>query len=171
MRNHIALPLLALLALITLTSAASDWQNAVKCGQRFPVIQYTIGYFCNNPRDGDIKTNRGGMMIPSGWAQEGLGNTGKRGNRFSIRVESSCSPRQYLPYKYCMSQFNAMCANTKNKWGYHTQHFGASGCQKFIIGPRSTRGGVTLPSTYCPFDNDPEGCKMYRERKWYISDH
>ncbi|KAM0703236.1 hypothetical protein Q7P35_009174 [Cladosporium inversicolor] len=169
MRNHITLPLLALLAFITFTSAASDWQNAVKCGKRFPNIQGTIQYFCNSPYTGDIKTNSGGMMVPSGWAQEGIGYTGERGNRFRVAVESSCQPAQYLPYKYCMSQFNAMCANTKNKWGYHTQHFGASGCQKFIIDPRSGRGKIMLPSTYCPF-TDAGMCKGYKERKFYISE-
>ena len=164
MRSHISLLLPALLALITFTSAASDFQNAVKCGRRFPKIQNAFEFFCNNPPTGEMKTNRGEMMVPSGWAQEGIGYTGARGNRFRIAVESSCSPAQYLPYKYCMSQFNAMCANTSNKWGYHTQHFGASGCQKFIIGPRSSPGKLSLPSTYCPVMN-PKQCETWRKKQ------
>ena len=164
MRNHIALPLLALLALLTFTSAASDWQNAVKCGQRFPQINSAIEYFCRYPRNGDYKSGQGGMMIPSPWSQEGVGYTGLRGNRFRVAVESSCSPAQYLPYKWCKSQFQAMCANTKNKWGYHTQHFGTSGCQKFIIGPRSSSGKYRLPNFFCPF-NDLKLCAKWKAEK------
>lgn len=164
MRNHITLPLLALLALLTFTSAASDWQNAVKCGQRFPQINSAIEYFCRYPRNGDYKSGQGGMMIPSPWSQEGVGYTGLRGNRFRVVVDSSCSPAQYLPYKWCKSQFQAMCANTKNKWGYHTQHFGTSGCQKFIIGPRSSSGKYRLPDFFCPF-NDSKLCAKWKAEK------
>ena len=167
MRNHITLPLLALLALLTFTSAASDWQNAVKCGQRFPQINSALEYFCRNPRNGDYKSGQGGMMIPSPWSQEGVGYTGLRGNRFRVAVESSCSPAQYLPYRWCKSQFQAMCANTKNKWGHQTQHFGASGCQKFIIGPRISSGKTRIPVSYCPF-NDVEKCRRWRTGKHYI---
>lgn len=167
MRNLITLPLLALLALITFVSAASDWQNAVKCGQRFPEINAAFEFFCRNPHNGAIRSPQGGMMIPSPWAQEGVGHTGRRGNRFRVAVESSCSPAQYLPYKYCMSQLQAMCANTKNKWGYHTQHFGASGCQKFIIGPRSSSGKTRIPSTYCPW-NTAQRCAKWKAEKGYI---
>jgi hypothetical protein len=167
MKTHITIPLLALLALITFTAAASDWQNAVKCGKRFPEINSAFDTFCRNPRNGDIHSGQGGMMVPSPWAQEGVGHTGLRGNRFSVRVESSCSPAQYLPYKYCMSQFQAMCANTPNIWGYQTQHFGASGCQKFIVGPRSSSGKSRVPSWYCPW-NDAKKCADFKKRKGYI---
>jgi hypothetical protein len=145
MRNFITLPILALLALITLASANSEWQNAVKCGKRFPMIQLAIDLFCNHSKDGNWKTVTGGMMIPSEWARQGMGQTGIRGNRFKVAIEGTCSAAQWLPRKYCVSQFQAMCANTKNKWGYHTQRFGNNGCQHFIIGPRTSKDDITIP--------------------------
>ena len=167
MRTPITFPLLALLALITLATAASNWENAIKCGKRFPEINSAFEAFCRYPRNGDVKSSQGGMMIPSPWAQEGVGHTGLRGNKFSVRIESSCSPAQWLPYKYCISQLLAMCIYTPNKWGYQTNHFGASGCQKFIIGPRSTSGKTRLPSSYCPWD-DAKKCADFKKRKGYI---
>jgi len=158
MRNPITLSIVALLALVAFASADVDFDNSVKCGRRFPQIQIWFSAFCRHPHDGDFLSSRGGMMVPSNWAHEGLGHTGLRGNRFRLAVESSCQPAQWVPYKWCMSQFNAMCANTKNKWGYQTQHFGESGCQKFIIGPRKSPEKYTLPSSWCRY-YDRRKCK------------
>jgi hypothetical protein len=146
MRIFTALPILALLAFLTITSAteATKWQNAVKCGQRFDRINYIIDMFCRHSQEATEMRN--GMYVPSEWAKQGIGMTGVRGNRFVVKIEGNCQPAQYVPYDWCKSQFQAMCANTKNKWGYQTQHFGRNSCQKFIIGPRSSPQGATVPT-------------------------
>ena len=162
MRNILTLPILALFALVALVSADRDWDNQVKCGKRFPNIQQIITAFCNHPHNGDIRSMQPGMMVPSTWAQQGIGYTGRRGNRFRVAVESTCRPGQWLPFKYCVSQFNEMCANTPNTWGYATKHYGNSGCQKFVIGPRKSRAGSTMPLDFCPF-TDAQQCKDWKK--------
>jgi hypothetical protein len=170
MRSLLTIPILALLAIATFVLADVDFDNAVKCGKRFPVIQDSFHVFCNHPHNGDLRSMQGGMMIPSTWAQEGIGYTGARGNRYRVAVESSCSPGQWLPFKYCMSQFNAMCANTRNPWGYQTAHYGNNGCQKFVIGPRKSRAQSTMPSDFCPYTSDQDRKDWHKSqglKLWY----
>jgi len=165
MRNILTLPILALLALTTFVTADVDFDNAVKCGKRFPKIQDSFHVFCNHPHDGDIRSMQGGMMIPSTWAQEGIGYTGASGNRYRVAVESNCGrPGQWLPFKCCMSQFNEMCANTSDKLGYVTKRYGNRGCQKFVVGPRKSRAVSTMPSDYCPF-TDAQQCTDWRKQQ------
>lgn len=139
MKNFITLSILALFACVSFTSAATPFQNQVKCGKRFPMISFAIDTFCKH----SVDYAKGGFVVPSPYAKSGFGTTGIRNNRFIVKIESRCQP-QWLPYKWCVSQLNDMCANTKNKWGYHTQRFGKGSCQKFIIGPRSSPEDTTL---------------------------
>lgn len=142
MKTFTTLPIIFFLTLVSWASAASSFENATKCGARFPRINIAIEAFCRHSKT-DVNNS---MMIPSEYARQGIGSTGKRGNRFIVRVEGNCNPPQWLPYKWCVAQFQEMCANAKNPWGYHTQNFGNNGCQKFIIGPRQSSGYLTKPN-------------------------
>lgn len=127
-------PLLALLALVAFVSAATDFQNAVTCGKRFPRINQAIEIFCKKQKDGKLAND---LTIPSKYATEGVGTTNIRGKKILVAISGNCAPPQWIPHNWCMAQFQEMCATTLNKdTGYNWRNYGRGNCQQWKIEPR-----------------------------------
>ena len=70
---------------------------------------------------------KSGIMVPSNYAE----SEKYAGNAFvKIGESSTCNPPQWVPRKYCLSQFYQICAN--KKWG--KARFGRNKCQSFHVG-------------------------------------
>ena len=70
---------------------------------------------------------RSGITVPSNYAKQEK----YAGNAFvKIGESSTCNPPQWVPRRYCISQFYQICAN--KKWG--KARFGRNKCQSFHIG-------------------------------------
>lgn len=137
------LPILTLLALITFVSAASDFQNAVKCGKRFPRINQAIEIFCNKQAPGGKLTND--LTVPSKYASGGVGTTSLKNSKILVAIKGNCSPAQWIPHNWCLAQFHDLCANTKNRHGFVSRNFGNNRCQQFVIEPRSDKAFTRGP--------------------------
>lgn len=92
--------------------------RAAVCKAKNNDAYHAINKFCNG------KT---GIMVPSAYAKKEK----YHGNAFvKIGGESFCNPPQWVPRKWCLTQFYKVCAN--KKWG--KGHFGRNKCQSFHIG-------------------------------------
>jgi len=123
--------LLALLALAALASAATDFENATKCGKRFPRINQAIDIFCGKQKDGKLTND---LVVPSKYADQGVGTTSFDGHKILVAIKGSCDPPMWVPYNRCNAQFHDLCANSEN--GFNWRAHGKNGCQKFVIGTR-----------------------------------
>jgi hypothetical protein len=56
---------LAFLAFAALASAATDFENATKCGKRFPRINQAIEIFCSKQKDRKLTND---LVVPSKYA-------------------------------------------------------------------------------------------------------
>ncbi|KAK4504213.1 hypothetical protein PRZ48_005129 [Zasmidium cellare] len=91
-----------------------------------PGVLNAIGKFCQNQ----------GIVVPSSYAGKGMGG-GYNGE--SVQITGSCSPPQWVPQEYCVSQFKMMCSN-----GRRERKFGRNGCQTWKINygtERKAEGG------------------------------
>lgn len=147
MKSVTALALLALFAIITFASAASDFQNAVKCGQRFPRINQAIDILCTKMKDGKPTND---LMVPSTYALKGVGTTGLKGNKLYIGISGNCPTPQWVPEQWCKAQFHDLCANTRDPRGWNWKAYGKDGCQKFKIQGRSDAAFVYGPRDFTP---------------------
>jgi len=93
--------LLTLLA--TSASAATDFQNAVKCGKNFPKVNQAIEAFCSKKTKNGKPAND--LVVPSDYAREGVLTLGLQGSGIKVAINGNCSPAQWIPYKWCMAQF------------------------------------------------------------------
>lgn len=119
MRISILLPTLALASSIT---AWSDYEAAVKCGQKNPDVNRAITAFC-------AKTD---IVVPSDYASNGFGSNG-----YHVSISGKkCNPPQWVPQGYCRMQFAQMCANGDGK-GLKNTRFGRNQCQGWHIVRRS----------------------------------
>ncbi|KAK5716446.1 hypothetical protein LTR15_009337 [Elasticomyces elasticus] len=89
------------------------------CTDKNPSATNGIGKFCQ-------KTD---MVIPSDWAKNGM--SGYNGKTI-VHIRGKCSPAQWVPQQYCMSQFFEMCAQG-GKHGGSKRNYGNNGCQKWEI--------------------------------------
>lgn len=148
METFISLPLLALLVLVAFASAASDFQNAVKCGKRFPRINQAIDILCTKMDKGGKPSND--LMVPSTYAQRGVGTTGLKGNKLYVGISGNCKTPQWVPAQWCKAQFQDLCANTRDPRGWNWRAHGKDGCQKFKIQGRSDAAFKFGPRDFTP---------------------
>lgn len=66
MKTFTAFLTLAILAFTALVSAATDYENAVKCGKRFPKVSQAIEKFCSKQKDGKLTND---LVVPSEYAK------------------------------------------------------------------------------------------------------
>jgi hypothetical protein len=119
--------ILALLTFAALVSAGTDFENATKCGKRYPRINQAIEMFCGKMKDGKLTND---LVVPSTYADQGVGTTGYRGDKILVAIKGNCAPAQWVPYNWCNAQFHDLCANSAN--GYNWRAHG----KKFVIGTR-----------------------------------
>ncbi|KAM0721731.1 hypothetical protein Q7P37_002656 [Cladosporium fusiforme] len=148
MKTAIAIRIFALLAIIAFASAASDFQNAVKCGRRFPRINQAIEIFCTKLNKDGKPTND--IMVPSTYAQRGVGTTGLKGNKLYVGIAGNCATPQWVPEQWCKAQFHDLCANTRDRRGWNWRAHGKGGCQKFKIQGRSDAAYMFGPREFTP---------------------
>jgi hypothetical protein len=123
--------ILALLTFAALVSVGTDFENAAKCGKRFPRINQAIEIFCGKSKDNKLTND---LVVPSKYADQGVGITGYEGNKILVAIKGNCEPAQWVPYNWCNAQFHDLCANSEH--GYAWRAHGKNGCQKFVIGTR-----------------------------------
>ena len=82
--------------LLALASLAVALDDGTKCSNKDPSVVNAIGKFCQ-------KQN---MVVPSKYASGGM--MGYAGTQTRISITGSCSPAQWVPQKYCLSQFYHM---------------------------------------------------------------
>lgn len=102
------------LAFVASATAASDYENAMKCGKKNPEINSAIEQFCR----------KGNMIVPSKYAGEGHTYGG-----IHVAIHGTCEPQQWVPPEYCNLQFHEICAHHKHGAGFKRYN----GCQDFRI--------------------------------------
>lgn len=123
--------------ILTLALAPQSWamteeqQLNLQCSSRFPRINGAIEKFCYKITNGKANND---IVVPSSYAANGVKFYGLKGNQLQVRITGDCKPGQWLPSQYCLSQFYAMCASTRDPRGYNVHTFGNNGCQSFQIG-------------------------------------
>nr|POE56504.1 hypothetical protein CFP56_33476 [Quercus suber] len=89
-----------------------------------------IGMYCQNDD----------MVVPSDYANKG--QQGYDGDNWAfLQITGNCQPPQWVPSKYCISQFQEICA-TGDEHGAGSKTFGRDGCQTWTIsnGERESEG-------------------------------
>jgi hypothetical protein len=182
MKTFTVSSILTLLTFAALASAATDFENAAKCGKRFPRINQAIEMFCGKMKDGKLTND---LVVPSKYADQGVGTTAYNGNKILVAIKGNCDPPMWVPYSWCNAQFHDLCANSEH--GFNWRAHGKNGCQKFMIGTRmdgeeptrSSRGpfnmvgesngaldqltgafvevGVYCSQNYCPWSDRSKG--------------
>ena len=79
-----------------LIGLALAYDEGTQCSNKDPSVVNAIGKFCQNTK----------MVVPSSYATGGM--AGYSGHKTHIRITGSCSPAQWVPQKYCLSQFYHM---------------------------------------------------------------
>lgn len=120
---------LALLTIAVLASAQTDFENAVKCGKRFPRVNQAIEKFCGKNKDGKIIND---LVVPSKYAENGVVAVGLTGGDIWVNIKGTCLPAQWVPYNWCMAQFHALCAVSDIGYNNYNLH-GKDNCQSFRI--------------------------------------
>lgn len=131
MKTFTAFLTLAILAFTALVSAATDYENAVKCGKRFPKVSQAIEKFCSKQKDGKLTND---LVVPSEYAKKGVHTIGLKGKKILVNILGDCAPAQWVPYNWCNAQFNDLCANSVT--GYNWRRHGKDDCQWFGISER-----------------------------------
>ncbi|KAK4544346.1 hypothetical protein LTR36_004237 [Oleoguttula mirabilis] len=102
-------------ALTASTTVLAD-SNGVTCLKNHPNIHNAIGVFCG-------KSN---MVIPSAYGNRGFASGGKW-----VGIRGTCSPAQWVPMNWCISQLEEVCAQAPGD-GNNQKKFGKNGCQTFV---------------------------------------
>jgi hypothetical protein len=126
--------ILALLTFAALASAATDFENATKCGKRFPRINQAIEIFCGKKKDGKLTND---IVVPSQYADQGVGTTSFNGNKILVAIKGNCAPAQWVPYNWCNAQFHDLCANSEHDYAWRAH--GKDNCQNLGLGRGWTR--------------------------------
>ena len=87
----------SLFALVFACLALAEPDQTV-CGNNHPHVQNAIGKFCQ----------KSDIVIPSTYAKNGM--KGDNSDYAQVWIQGSCKPAQWIPQKYCFSQFYNMCA-------------------------------------------------------------
>lgn len=116
-----ALFTLSAFAGLSVAGSNDDKTNIKICRKTNPDILAAIDAFCNKP-GGDT------MMVPSEYAK-----AGKIVGKAHVWIKGDCKPAQWLPKRWCLSQFHEVCGFTTFGGGYGRVDKGRNGCQKFII--------------------------------------
>nr|POE78438.1 cobalt/magnesium transport protein cora [Quercus suber] len=91
------------------------------CANKNLGVINAIGKFCQNDS----------IVVPSKHA--GKGQQGHVDDSWAnIQITGDCNPPQWVPSKYCLSQFQEICAKG-DKDGAGSQTFGRDGCQTWTI--------------------------------------
>ncbi|EME45020.1 hypothetical protein DOTSEDRAFT_33622 [Dothistroma septosporum NZE10] len=105
-----------LVSLVTLAFATVTY--AGKCSiVNYPGVVNAIDRFCAKQD----------MTVPSNYAAAGK-NSGFPWPAAHVQINGNCGPAQWVPQKYCITQFQNMCGNQKTQ-----QRFGRNGCQIWNI--------------------------------------
>ena len=100
-----------------LTGALAN--NHDECSRIHPRVLNAIDTFCK-------KTD---IVIPSWYGNAGAVD---KDDVFWVGITGKCKPAQWVPQKYCKSQFYDMCAHA-DKNGESTRHYGNGKCQEWGI--------------------------------------
>ncbi|RMY70478.1 hypothetical protein D0863_05745 [Hortaea werneckii] len=114
--------LLALLAATEVTAAS----NRDICLTKNRNVVEAVNAFCNSKRN---------IVVPSAYAKAGGTAATKNGPRaIKVSIGGNCKPPQWVPQKYCKSQFMGMCARSaKGSYGASAKRFGRNKCQNWSI--------------------------------------
>ncbi|KAI7230859.1 hypothetical protein KC330_g6709 [Hortaea werneckii] len=114
--------LLALLAATQVTAAT----NRDICWSKNRNVVEAVDAFCNS------KSN---IVVPSDYAKKGGMAKKRTGSRAAkVSIGGNCKPPQWVPQKYCKSQFMGMCARSaKGSFGASAKRFGRNKCQNWSI--------------------------------------
>ncbi|KAK5132855.1 hypothetical protein LTR08_008571 [Meristemomyces frigidus] len=114
---------LSLLPLLALSSVIVA-DNIDLCVKKNPSVLNAIGKFCTKFAQQDK------LMIGGG----PLGRLQMTGydQRVVVGITGQCKPSQYVPMKYCLSQFEDMCAHGNAHGGKHSK-YGNKDCQHWKI--------------------------------------
>ncbi|GAB1740503.1 hypothetical protein NU219Hw_g5606t1 [Hortaea werneckii] len=113
-----------LVALLAATEVTAKTNRDICWGKNSNVVQ-AIDAFCS----------KGNIVVPSPYAKKGGSARKKAGTRAAkVAVTGSCNPPQWVPQKYCKSQFMGMCARSqKGSFGASAKQFGRNKCQNWSI--------------------------------------
>ncbi|GAB7364749.1 hypothetical protein MBLNU230_g5547t1 [Neophaeotheca triangularis] len=120
MRNILLTLLLGVLCLFAMQTDAM-MREAQVCARKNPAVVMAIRRFCS-------KNN---IVVPSRYAGRGALFAGPRRTAV-VKITGGCSPPQWVPQKYCYSQFYAMCARGDSD-GRRNAQFGRNKCQTWSI--------------------------------------
>ena len=109
--------LIPLFAILAVSVAASDYENAIKCATKDPDVNTVISQLCA----------KGDITVPSDYAKSGVKYGG-----IHVSIHGDCFPLQWVPPQYCNSQFHAICARGSEHGTGHAR-FGDNDCQLFKI--------------------------------------
>ncbi|KAI6800801.1 hypothetical protein KC363_g7062 [Hortaea werneckii] len=124
--------ILALLVALLAATEVTAVSDHVVCYTKNDMAIDAIHAFCS-------KKN---IVVPSPYAHKGgvARKSGKKKNEtnwaiaVSAHIDGNCKPAQWVPQKYCMSQFKTMCAKApKGAGGASERRFGRNKCQKWSI--------------------------------------
>ncbi|KAI7088669.1 hypothetical protein KC356_g3099 [Hortaea werneckii] len=124
--------ILALLVALLAATEVTAISDHVVCYTKNDFAIDAIHAFCS----------KGNIVVPSDYARKGgvARKSGKsKGGRdwalfTSVSINGNCKPAQWVPQKYCMSQFKNMCAKAgKGYYGASEKRFGRNKCQKWSI--------------------------------------
>ncbi|TKA44987.1 hypothetical protein B0A54_03279 [Friedmanniomyces endolithicus] len=113
----VRLHLLNLLTLAALATATSD-QDACTAQHGGKHAVQAIQAFC-------AKTD---MVVPSSYAQTGHSVVNAR-----VFISSNCSPAEWVPQYWCLTQFYSLCAAGDFIDGSTSGRYGKGGCQYFEL--------------------------------------
>lgn len=114
-----------LFTLATAQAPDQDFQYSAACGAKNPAVNQAIAAFC-------YKKNKAGnyadtITCPGSRSEAGVVKEGIR-----AKITGNCTPKQWIPGKFCLLQFHYICATGDAK-GLGTGTYGTNGCQKWIL--------------------------------------
>ncbi|KAF2768028.1 hypothetical protein EJ03DRAFT_328584 [Teratosphaeria nubilosa] len=116
--------LLPLLTLVPLTLATKAGDTLGQCADVNPDVLNAIGIFCSGSDH---------ITVPSTYAKNG--GYGGPTKQVHVWIDGGCSPPQWVPKQYCMTQFEQLCAEGYESRGAGQGTWGNSGCQIWTIEP------------------------------------
>ena len=111
---------------------ANNYDSAVKCAAKNPQMNTLISSYCGH-------NSGSGLTIGGPFTRQGLLYDGYR----ALITGPNCpADNKFVPFKYCMAQFQYMCANVGGPKGAEaTMHFGKNGCQTWKLINCAKEGG------------------------------
>ncbi|CAK1368084.1 hypothetical protein CB0940_11222 [Cercospora beticola] len=122
------LPTLLPTLLLTLTTAQTpdqDFQYSAACGAKNPAVNQAIAAFCH-------KKDKAGNYADTITCPGSRSETGVVKEGIRAKITGNCTPKQWVPGKFCLLQFHYICATGDAK-GLGTGTYGTNGCQKWTL--------------------------------------